>query len=283
MREMNSDTETAAAAETSMQARVSARLDHAFELLDEGREGAAATELEAALAEARAMPGEVEFQTRLQLAMTLADAYQAAGDLEKAREMLAEERDFAEENFQTAKATGTLAQKRFAASALVQIRDRATQVSLIGKEAPEFSVQTWINSDPITLASLRGSVVLLEFWATWCKPCQLMFPKLKKLHDDHHSQGLIILALTRHYFAQRGTASSEADELELIGSVLKNNGVEFPVGVAADERIQILYGAMGVPTLALIDRKGIVRYADFGDGADNRFDQILSRCLQEPA
>jgi thiol-disulfide isomerase/thioredoxin len=279
---MDSGIDTAAAADAATpQALLSARLNRSFELQAEGQLSAARTELETALAEARATPDEIEFQTRLMLALALADAYQSVGEIEKATRVLAEERDYAEKFFQTQLATGTLIEKRMAAGGVTQIRDRATQLSLIGREAPDISIQTWINSEPLTLADLRGRVVLLEFWATWCKPCQEMFPKLRKLHEEYAARGLSVVALTRHYFAQRGTASSESEEIELIGKVAKDNGLEFPVGVAIDERVQSLYGATGVPTLALIDRSGIVRYAHFGGGEDERFDEILNRCLDE--
>jgi thiol-disulfide isomerase/thioredoxin len=272
---------TAAPDAATPQARLAARLNRSFELQDEGQLDAAINELKTALAEARATPDEIEFQMRVMLAMTLADTYHFAGETAKAQRVLAEEKAAAEDFFQKMVATGTLAQKRMAAGNLTQIRDRTTQLSLIGKEAPEISIQDWINSDPLMLRDLRGRVVLLEFWATWCKPCQEMFPKLKRLHDSYSERGLSVVALTRHYFAQRGTAASEADELELIRKVVEDNGLEFPVGVATDERNQILYGATGVPTLALIDRAGIVRYAHFGGGEDERFDEILSRCLDE--
>ncbi|HEX8653502.1 MAG TPA: TlpA disulfide reductase family protein [Pyrinomonadaceae bacterium] len=272
---------TAAPEAATAQARLSAHLNRSFELQGEGQLSAAIIELETALREARATPDEVEFQTRVMLAMALADAYQAGGETEKARRVLAEEKEFGEQFFQRTVATGTLLQKRMAAGGVTQIRDRATQLSLIGREAPEISIQTWINSEPLTLADLRGRVVLLEFWATWCKPCQEMFPKLRKLHEEYGARGLSVVALTRHYFAQRGTAASESEEIELIGKVVKDNGLEFPVGVALDERVQSLYGATGVPTLALIDRSGIVRYAHFGGGEDDRFDEILNRCLDE--
>ena len=280
---MDSSIETPDAATASpsatTQARVSARLNRAFDLQDEGQLNAAIVELELALTEARATPDEVEIQTRVVLSMELADGYQAIGEIEKARRILAEETAFAEKLFQTMQGSATLAQKRAAAGGLVQLRDRATQVGLIGAEAPEISIKSWINSAPLTLADLRGRVVLLEFWATWCKPCSEMFPKLKKLHDEHAPRGLTVLAITRHYFAQRDTADSEAEELELIRKVVKDNGLEFPVGVARDERVQSLYGATGVPTLALIDRTGVVRYAHFGGGEDDRFNEILNRCL----
>lgn len=280
---MNSDTEIGAPppAATTPQARIAARLERAFDLQDEGRLGDAILELEAALTEARATPDELEFQMRIQLAMELADVYQAAGEIEMANQMLAEETAAAENFFQSLLATGTLAQKRAAAGGVTQIRDRATQAHLVGREAPEITIQTWINSEPLTLADLRGRVVLLEFWATWCKPCYEMFPRLKRLHEEFAARGLAVLSLTRHYFAQRGTAASEAEELELIRKVARDNGLEFPVGVGADERTQSLYGATGVPTLALVDRRGIVRYAHFGGGEDERFNEILNRCLDE--
>ena len=281
---MDSSIETAAAAPAaaSPQSRVSARLNRAFDLQDEGLLNDALAELESALAEARDTPGEVEFQTRVMLVMELADGYQTIGEIEKARRILAEETAYAEKLFQTMQGSTTLtAQKRAAAGGLTQLRDRATQVGLIGEEAPEISIKTWINSEPLTLVDLRGRVVLLEFWATWCKPCYEMFPKLKRLHDDYASRGLAVIALTRHYFAQRDTADSEAEELELIRKVVKDNSLEFPVGVAADERVQSLYGATGVPTLALIDRRGVVRYAHFGGGEDERFNETLNHCLDE--
>lgn len=280
---MDSSIETAAsapAAETP-QARVAARLNRAFDLQDEGQLSAALAELESALTEARDTPDEVEFQTRVMLVMELADGYQTIGEMEKARRILAEETAFAEKLLQTMPDSATLAQKRAAAGGRTQLRDRATQVGLVGEEAPEISIKTWINSEPLMLADLRGRVVLLEFWATWCKPCYEMFPKLKKLHDEYAARGLTVLAITRHYFAQRDTADSEAEELELIRKVVKDNSLEFPVGVAADERVQSLYGATGVPTLALIDRRGVVRYAHFGGGEDERFNEILNRCLDE--
>jgi thiol-disulfide isomerase/thioredoxin len=277
---MDSSTETPASpsAATTPEARITARLERAFDLQDEGRLSDALLELEAALTEAHATPDKVDFQTRIQLAMELADVYQAAGEIEKASRMLTEETAFAVNFFQSIVATGTLAQKRAAAGGVTQIRDRATQVGLIGREAPEITIQTWINSAPLTLADLRGRVVLLEFWATWCKPCQEMFPKLKRLHDEYAARGLAVLSLTRHYFAQRDTANSEAEELELIRKVVKDNNLEFPVGVAADERNQNLYGATGVPTVALIDRDGIVRYANFG-GDDESFNEILKKLV----
>ena len=262
------------------QARVAAQLKRAYELRRKGGEShAALAELEAAMAQARATPYEIEFRTRVELALALAEAYLAAGELEKARLMIDEEAAFTEKIFQIMQATGTPEQRRAAAGGRVQVRDRARQLALIGTEAPEIAVSRWINGDPATLADLRGRVVLLEFWATWCKPCQEMFPKLRKLDEEYRARGLEIVALTRHYLASRETAQSLAEELELMRSMVEQHGLKFRVGVAEDERTQELYGATGLPTLAIIDRSGVVRYAHFGGGEDEKFNRILTHCL----
>ena len=267
------------------QARVAARLSRAYELQRAGGvdSRAATTEMEVALAEARATPYEIEFRMRVELALALAEAYLHADQLEEARRMIDEEADFAEKIFQIMQATGTPEQKRAAAGGRVQVRDRARQLALIGAEAPEISVKEWINGEAASLASLRGRVVLLEFWATWCQPCREMFPKLRKLDEEYRERGLEVIALTRHYLASRDTASSLAEELELMRSVVAQHDLKFRVGVAEDERTQELYGATGLPTLALVDRTGVVRYAHFGGGEDARFNRILNRCLDAGA
>ncbi len=233
------------------QARVATHLVRAYELQRGGGDLLGAiTEMEMALAEAHATPYEIEFRTRVELALALADAYLAADKLEDARRMISEEAAFAEKIFQIMQVTGTPEQKRAAAGGRVQVRDRARHLALIGAAAPEISVKDWISGEAATLASLRGSVVLLEFWATWCKPCQEMFAKLKKLDEEYRARGLEIIALTRHYLASRETASSLAEELELMRSMVKQHDLTFRVGVATDERTQELYGATGLPTLA---------------------------------
>lgn len=267
-----------AAATPSPQTKVATRLDRAAELHRAGKSREAVNELESALTTARATPYEIEFQTRIRLGMTLADAYLSLDQIQDARILLADEVAFAEKISQIMQATGTPAQKRMATSGYLQIRDRATQMALIGEVAPDLSVKTWIIGGPLTLAELRGRVVLVEFWATWCKPCQGMFPKLRKLHEQSGPRGLDIIAITRHYMAYGGTEESMQEELQLMRTTVAEHGLSFPVGVAPDERLQAIYGANGLPTCFLIDRQGVVRYA--GPGAeDPAFDAVMAQSL----
>ncbi len=267
------------AAGLTPQARLETRLERAIEMRSAGDTGGAASELEEALKDARQTPYEVKFQTRVRLATMLTSSYLAADKLEAARQMLAEEAEYAEKIFSLIEARGSLAEKRMAHADRVQIRDLAVQLNLIGQPAPEIAVASWMNTEPTSLEDLRGQVVLLEFWATWCKPCDEMFPKLKELHQTYAERGLRILALTRHYLAYGGDAAAREEELKLVRQFILERDLRFPVGVAADERTQALYGATGMPAVALIDRQGIIRYR-FG-GGDARFQQILQECLDE--
>ena len=262
------------------QAFVSAGFDRASEFQSLGQLEEAATELEKCVQAARATPYEIEFLTRIRLGMTLADVYLALNRIDDARSFLAQETEFAERISQIMQATGTMNQKRSAMSGYLQIRDRGCQIQLLGEIAPEITIESWLVGGPLKLADLRGRVVLLEFWATWCKPCQEMFPKLTSLYEREAANRLEIVAITRHYMAYGGTPEAKTDELNLMREMIAGHRVTFPVGVTADERLQMLYGANGLPTVVLIDNRGVVQYA--GPGApDPVFENRLRHCLAE--
>jgi thiol-disulfide isomerase/thioredoxin len=261
-------------------------LERASELLEEGDLQAAIHELEAGLEDARHTSGAVDSQGRTALATMLADIYQEAGEFTKARRMLGEEVAFLEAQFEQVKASGNPFEKRKFFTDLTVLRDNHTRVSLIGEPAPEILVKHWINSSPLSLESLRGRVIVLEFWATWCRSCVEVFPKVKRLHAEHGQRGLSVLALTRHYYTSPGPVESAEKELELIHNYVREHTLEFPVGVSEDATTQMAYGAVGLPTVALIDRRGVVRaFGRFegGEAGDPLFEEALALCLDEEA
>lgn len=263
-----------------LQADIAASLSSAEQMWESGELSKARSVLEEALAKARSNPYKVKFRARVQLATMLTGLYLALAEIQIARNLLAEESTFARQIFQLIQMKGTAGQKRAATGDFVQLCDLETKISLIGQPAPEIKIEKWINSEPLSLASLRGRVVLLEFWATWCQPCEEIIPTLKRLHSEYAGRGLLIAALTRHYLAYQGAAEEQMREVELIQSYVDKHEITYAVGIAEDERAQELYGANGLPSLVLVDREGIVRYS-YGSGEDEQFQRLLSQCLAE--
>jgi len=251
-------------------------LEQAYQFQQKGEMDRAVATLESALEDAR-QDQDNGHKARFVLAMMLPQYHLSNGSVSKALGLLDKEVAFAGERLKEIKSTGTTEQKQYANRVFVELRDYQTRLKLLGQPAPEISVKEWISGEPATLATLRGQVVLLEFWATWCKPCEQMFPKLNKLDKEYGSRGLNVIALTRHYLAYRGSPEAQADELNLMRKMVSDHALTFRVGASEDEQTQDLYGAAGVPTMAVIDRAGIVRH--FYDGDDERFQQVLEDCL----
>jgi thiol-disulfide isomerase/thioredoxin len=275
---------TPAAPDPSMQAHLSptvmAAFDEAHQLQRDGQAEAAIARLEEALSNLAQNADLAQFKERVSLSMAIAEFSVGAGNSERAIANLAAQFRVAKETFQQIKATGTDEDKRMAFRGLVQLRDLHTRLKLSGQPAPELSITEWRNSPPLTLAELRGKVVLLEFWATWCKPCEQMFPKIKDFHRGYAAQGLEVLALTRYFMAYGGTPEAKLQELTLIEEFAEKHAIEFPVGVAEDESTQDAYGATALPMFALIDRAGIVSGFTFSPDDDN-FKQTLEACLKQ--
>jgi tetratricopeptide (TPR) repeat protein len=118
--------------------------------------------------------------------------------------------------------------------------------------APDFSF-TSLEGEHITLEDLRGKVVLLDFWGTWCPPCVESVPELRNLYKRYSKEGtFMILGI-----------SSDSDEEEWREFTVKNKMV-WPQYRDKDRRIQRAFGIRAYPTYILIDHEGIVRFSSIG-------------------
>lgn len=218
--------------------------------------------LEDSLTEARATPLDVPFRERVLLGLTLADLYLTVDSRERARRVLDIEVAFAEEILEGIGRFGSPDQIHAASAGCLQLRDRATQIDLLGHPAPDIEAVEWLNGDPTTLAAQRGRVVLLEFWAPWCRSCTALFPYFRDLHVRYAEQGLTILALANYRNSPGADRHDERTrDRELIRKAVDEHAIHFAIGIAPDERLRARYGANGIPTFVLIDRDGCVRLA----------------------
>ena len=138
------------------------------------------------------------------------------------------------------------------------------KVPEVGQPAPEISAQEWINlKAPVTLAKLRGKVVLLEFWATWCGPCVQGIPHLNELQKKYAHQEFQLLS-----FVEEGHQTMDR--------FLKRTSVEYPIGLESTSLED--YGISGIPHAFVLDRAGKIVW--HGHPAGPELEQALETFLK---
>ncbi len=141
-----------------------------------------------------------------------------------------------------------------------RLQKNLNMLGLVGQPAPALSTAEYLGVRPITLAQLKGSPVLLFFWAHWCGDCKYEGPVISQLSSEFAAKGLKVEAPTQLYgYAAYGEDAAPKDELAYIGRVWQHyypglQDVAVPVSKANFDH----YGASTTPLLVLIDRKGRV-------------------------
>jgi thiol-disulfide isomerase/thioredoxin len=139
----------------------------------------------------------------------------------------------------------------------------------IGSRLPEFSAHD-LQGRQIPSAELRGKVVLVDFWATWCQPCKQEMPGYQKLLDQYGSRG----------FAVVGFKATMMKDTEDPLQFAKKMGVRYPLVVATDDLMQKFGGIEGLPTTLLYDRQGILRNKVVGFEYTATFEAELKSLLE---
>jgi thiol-disulfide isomerase/thioredoxin len=151
-------------------------------------------------------------------------------------------------------------------------QDEMLRMDRVGVFAPPWVGVEPVGDAPASLSVLKGKVVLLDFWATWCGPCRLLAPKLSALQARYGAQGLRVVGLT-------------TDPAENAALFAQRVNIRYPIAVDAKAETSRAYDVSALPTLFVIDKRGVVRDVAVGydDGRDAEIESLLKELLAEPS
>jgi thiol-disulfide isomerase/thioredoxin len=140
---------------------------------------------------------------------------------------------------------------------------------------PEFQgISQWLNSTtPLSVARLRGNVVLIQFWTFACINCQRTLPYITKWDQQYRSQGLKIVGIhTPEFPFER--------DINNIKRAIKQHGINYPVPVDNEYKTWSAYNNQYWPHLFLADKKGVIRYEHIGEGAYDLTEATIRQLLR---
>ena len=136
--------------------------------------------------------------------------------------------------------------------------------------APDFTLQT-LDGQEITLSQLKGKVVLLDFWATWCAPCRESIPHMIQLYKNYRENGLQLIGM-----------DVDKGDIETVRKFVKSMDIPYPIVVAPDD-VARNYRVNGIPTAILIDKGGNIRerIAGFSDSIAQELTRKVAELTSE--
>ncbi|MEH2321637.1 thioredoxin family protein [Nostoc sp.] len=142
-----------------------------------------------------------------------------------------------------------------------------------GKSLPEFQgISQWLNSTPLSIADLKGSVVLIQFWTFACINCQRTLPYITRWHRQYESQGLKVIGIHTPEFAFERDANN-------IKKALRQHKITYPVPVDNEYKTWKAYDNQYWPHMFLANRQGLLQYDHIGEGEYEKIEQTIRQLL----
>ena len=140
----------------------------------------------------------------------------------------------------------------------------------ISGPAPDFTLKS-LNGKNLKLSEMRGNVVLINFWASWCGPCRLEMPILNDLHNKYAPLGFTVIGVN----VEENTDNARG--------FIKNYPVDFPILLDSQNKVSILYKVVAMPTTVVVDRDGNMRFLHQGykTGDEAEYRKMVKKLIRE--
>lgn len=135
-----------------------------------------------------------------------------------------------------------------------------------GRIPPDFTLQT-LTGETLTLSSLRGKPVWVNFWATWCPPCRAEMPEMQQRYNRYREQGLVIVGVDM------------AEGIDTVKQYVESNGFDWTFVLDSDNRVASSYFVSGIPTHLFIGRDGVIKAIQVGGIPGNLMDRYLEQIV----
>jgi peroxiredoxin len=149
-----------------------------------------------------------------------------------------------------------------------ELKEQGDTSALVGKPAPAFALED-LNGKKVSSRDLKGSVYVLDFWATWCGPCVASLPKLDELYKSLKDSGLKVFAL------------DQSEEKATVAKFIAEKKMTLTALLDSDSKVGQAYGVEGIPTTVVVGKDGRVRKVFVGSGNEDGIKQAVDAALKE--
>ena len=157
----------------------------------------------------------------------------------------------------------------------VLVKKQLKKVDQKGNKAPEIIPGgVWFNSDPLTIAQLKGKVVIIDFWTYTCINCQRTFPYLRKWYEKYKDKGLVIIGVHSPEFEFEKSEKN-------VGQAIEDFNLTYPIVQDNDFATWRAFNNRYWPAKYFIDKEGYIRYSHFGEGEYDESEKIIQELLKE--
>jgi thiol-disulfide isomerase/thioredoxin len=151
--------------------------------------------------------------------------------------------------------------------------DEIMRMEYVGTFAPQLtSLAAASGTLPASMNALRGKVAVIEFWATWCGPCQMTMPVLDGWQARYGAQGLSVIGIT-------------TEPVQMAANFATQKALHYAIASDSTNATSIAFGVRNIPTLFVVDKRGVVREVEIGydPGVNTQLENLLQKLLAEPA